>query len=150
MHFKPRPLTMKQANKLVSDLHRHHKPVHAHRFSIGAEYDGKLCGAVIVGRPVARMCDPYLDAEVVRLVTDGTKNACSFLYATAARIAREMGFKRIQTYILDTESGVSLLASGWKREQESSGGDWNRKGVGRDNRRTDQPQCPKQRWAKTF
>lgn len=29
------PLTLKQANKLVAELHRHHKPCVGHRFSIG-------------------------------------------------------------------------------------------------------------------
>src|SRR5690242_3370013 len=77
------PLTLAQANALVASLHRHHKPAQGHRFSIGAEHNGALVGAVIVGRPVARGCDPYRTAEVVRLVTDGTKNACSFLYSAA-------------------------------------------------------------------
>ena len=40
--------------------------------------------------------------EVTRLCTDGTKNACSFLYGAAARIAKEMGYKQIQTYILES------------------------------------------------
>jgi hypothetical protein len=39
------PLTLKQANTLVDRLHRHHKPVVGHRFSIGAEVDGNLVGA---------------------------------------------------------------------------------------------------------
>lgn len=43
------PLTLKQANALVADLHRHHKPVHAHRFSIGAMKDDRLVGAAITG-----------------------------------------------------------------------------------------------------
>src|SRR5215469_6564108 len=120
------PLTLAQADMVVARLHRHHKPAVGHRFSIGAEVDGQIVAAAIVGRPVARMVDQYRVAEVTRLVTDGTRNACSILYAAAARAAQAMGFERIQTYILETEPGTSLKASGWVNEGEAGGGDWNR------------------------
>lgn len=144
------PLTLKQANDLVASLHRHHKPVQGHRWSIGVEADGKLVGAAIVGRPVARGCATYTCAEVTRLVTDGTKNACSIMYSACARIAREMGFDRIQTYILDDEPGTSLIAAGWQYELTTAGGDWNASKQYAGKRRTDQPQCPKRRFAKNF
>src|SRR5690242_1445240 len=120
------PLTLKEANALVAVLHRHHRPVVGHRFSIGlVSTSGDLCGAVIVGRPVARLAGkPREVAEVTRLVTDGTPNACSMLYQAAARTAKEMGFKRIQTYILASEPGTSLKASGWVDEGEAGGGQW--------------------------
>jgi hypothetical protein len=142
------PLTLKQANQLVSDWHRHHKPVLGHRFSIGAEEQDVLIGAAIVGRPVSRELDPYRTAEVLRLVTNGHKNACSFLYSACARIAKEMGFDRIQTYILEAEPGTSLKAAGWVFEQMTSGGNWNHSW--RKGRREDQPMCRKQRWGKSF
>lgn len=109
------PLTLKQANTLVAELHRHHKPVVGHRFSIGLMGDdGQLVGAAIIGRPVARMIDQYTTAEVTRCVTDGTKNACSMLYGAAWRAWRAMGGTRLITYTLATEPGTSLDAAGWK------------------------------------
>ena len=145
------PLTLAQANALVSELHRHHKPVQGHRFSLGLRAnDGQLIGAAVVGRPVSRGCDPYMTAEVTRLVTDGTKNGCSILYAACARAAEAMGFDRIQTYILETEPGTSLLAAGWQHETDTSGGDWNHSAAYAGTRRIDQPMIPKQRWAKVF
>jgi len=93
-----------------------------HRYSLGVWGGDVLLGVVVVGRPVARKIDPYSVAEVTRLCTNGAKNACSFLYAAAARVAKEMGFEKIQTYILDTESGVSLRAAGWVKEVDSPGG----------------------------
>jgi hypothetical protein len=109
-----RPLTLKQANELVSQWHRHHKAVTGHRFSIGVYDEAGVChGAAIVGRPVSRFIPPYDVAEVARLVTDGTYNACSMLYAACARAAKAMGFLYIQTYILESEPGTSLKASGW-------------------------------------
>jgi hypothetical protein len=148
MTLRVEPATLKQLNDFVAAHHRHHKPVQGHRFSLLAREGDRLVGACSVGRPVARMCDQYLTAEVTRLVTDGTKNACSILYAAAARACRAMGFSKIQTYILDEESGTSLKAAGWLQEGTTAGGDWNR-GTHK-NRRTDQPQCPKQRWSKTL
>jgi hypothetical protein len=142
------PLTLKQANELVASWHRHHKPCAGHRFSIGVEEDGQLVGAAIVGRPVARTIDQYSVAEVLRLVTNGTHNACSKLYSAVARIAREMGFQKIQTYILESEPGTSLLAAGWIMECKTRAEDWNHSW--RKGRRTDQPMVRKQRWGKVL
>lgn len=111
--MKPIPTTLAEANAFVGELHRHHGAVVGHRWSFGAQKNGKLVGVVIVGRPVAPKTEQYTVAEVTRLCTDGTRNACSFLYASAARVARDMGFSLIQTFILPTESGVSLKAAGW-------------------------------------
>src|SRR5579859_6246851 len=101
LHLYVVPLTLKQANAMVLALHRHHKPCVGHRFSLGiVDSNGTIRGAAIVGRPVSREIDQYSVAEVNRLVTDGCSNACSALYAACARVAKEMGFVKIQTYIL--------------------------------------------------
>lgn len=57
-----------------------------------------------------------------------------------------MGFDEIQTFILESEPGTSLVAAGWieDKERESKGGDWNR--PSRGGRRKDQPQEPKRRF----
>jgi hypothetical protein len=142
------PLTLAQANALVSALHRHHKPARGHRFSIGARHDGRMVAAVIVGRPVARALDQYAIAEVTRLVSDGTPNACSFLYGRAAQAAKAMGFTSIQTYTLVTEPGTSLRAAGWACEgsPRPHGKGW----TSRKGRRDDQPTETKVRWRKVL
>lgn len=142
------PLELREANDLIESLHRHHKKVQGHRFSIGAvDETGKLVGAACVGRPVARLTNAKEVLEVTRLVTDGTPNACSCLYAAAARIGKAMGYKKIQTFILDSEPGTSLRASGWSCEDANcGGGQW--KHTDGKLRRTDQPTCPKQRWSR--
>ena len=141
------PMTLRAANKYVADHHRHHKPVQGHKFSIGViNENGLLCGVAIVGRPVSRGSgSPFRVAEVTRLVTDGTVNACSVLYGASARVCKHMGYEKIQTYILDSELGTSLKASNWKFEAMTQGGQW--KVAGGKERRTDQPIEPKQRWA---
>ncbi len=71
-----------------------------------------MVGVVQVGRPASRNLDDGKTVEVVRLCTDGTKDVCSFLYAKAARIAKEMGYEKIITYILESENGSSLTDAG--------------------------------------
>src|SRR5947209_2163397 len=78
------------------------------RFSSGRFYDRRL------GRPAARRLDDGLTLEILRVCTDGTKDACSFLYACLARIARLMGYRRVLTYTPDPEAGSSLRAVGAK------------------------------------
>lgn len=139
------PLTLAQANAIVEQIHRHHKAVVGHRWSIGIAVGERVVGSAIVGRPVARMTPQYSVAEVTRLTTDGTKNACSMLYGACARIAQSMGFDEIQTFILESESGHSLRVSGWEMDlSPTRGGDWN--SPSRGGRRIDQPQGPKVRW----
>jgi len=141
------PATLKQANEMVATLHRHHKPVIGHRFSIGCEdSNGVIHGMAIVGRPVARAVDQYRIAEVTRLVSDGTPNVCSLLYAACARAADAIGYNVIQTAILDSEPGTSLKAAGWKFDHIIKGRDWNC--PSRGGRRTDQPMGDKQVWIK--
>jgi len=119
------PLSLDAANEFILKHHRHHKPVVGHKFSIGAMFDNKLVGVAIVGRPVSRIRQhDKLTLEVTRLCTDGTKNACSFLYGASAKAAFALGYKRIGTYILKSESGVSLNASGWKLISEVKGRSW--------------------------
>ena len=118
------PVTLEEANNFVTQYHRHHKPVVGHKFSIGAVKDDKIVGVVIVGRPVSRMRDDGLTLEVTRLCTDGTRNACSFLYSAAARAAFALGYKRIGTYILASENGASLSAANWRMTHEVKGRSW--------------------------
>jgi hypothetical protein len=150
------PLTLAEANALVSRLHRHHRPVVGHRFSIGAMTEAGLCGAIIVGRPVAPKSDQTFTFEVTRLVTDGTKNACSFLYARASRAAEAMGAARIQTFTLPAEGGGSLRAAGWIEEAtiEPPANGWqSREHAGNAplfGLVTETVQGPKTRWSRTF
>lgn len=122
------PITLSQANEFVSQHHRHHGPLKFHKYSIGAVENNKLVGVVIVNRPVNPRMDTGETLEVARLCTDGTKNACSFLYARAADVAKALGYRWIQTYTLADESigsyGGSLKASGWWFLHASKGGSW--------------------------
>jgi len=147
MKLEAKPLTQRQANDFVWSLHRHHSPAVGDKYRIGASLNGKLVGVAQVGRPVSRILDDGKTVEVVRLCTDGTPQVCSFLYAKAARIASEMGYDKIITYILKTEPGTSLRAAGWTKEADVKGKDWN---CPSRLRTTTAPTCDKQRWARVL
>ena len=106
-----KPITFREASDFINKHHRHHKATVGHKFSIGV-YDGeKLVGVAVCGRPVSRFYDDGVTCEINRLCTDGTKNACSMLYGACCRVAKEMGYVKIITYILASENGASLKAS---------------------------------------
>ena len=123
------PCTIKEANRLVKRLHRHHQPVHGALFAIGAvigdDPTAPLNGVAIVGRPVSATRDDGWTAEVVRLCSDGSPNICSALYGACARAAFGMGYRRIGTYIYESEPGTTLKASGWVNRGKA-GGSWAR------------------------
>ena len=120
------PITLVGANTFVERYHRHHGKVVGHKFSIAvADMETEeIVGVAIIGRPVSRHLDDGWTLEVNRLCTDGTKNACSMLYAAAWRAARAMGYKRLITYILESEKGVSLKAAGWRCVGQAGGLRW--------------------------
>lgn len=107
------PVTLAEANAFVAEWHRHSARVVGHKFSIGCAADGLLVGVAIVGRPVARHLDNGTTLEVTRVATDGTRNACSMLYGAARRAAWALGYRRLVTYTLGTESGASPTAAGF-------------------------------------
>ncbi len=144
MTLELQPLESGEANAFIARYHRHHKPLKVgYLFAIGLNDGEKVVGVSLVGRPVARhLCDGYT-AEVRRLCTDGTHNACSMLYAASWRACRAMGYRRLITYILKEEPGTSLRAAGWRLVGMAGGGTWNRPKQGRlryDNHPTGQKQ----------
>jgi hypothetical protein len=126
MKFAITPMSFEWACQFVERHHRHHAPPQGHKFSIGLEHGSKLVGVVMVGRPVARHLDDGGTLEVTRCCTDGTPNACSKLYAAAWRAVRALGYQRLITYTLATESGTSLKAAGWRVVGQTKGGSWDR------------------------
>ena len=141
-----RPITFKQACDFVSQHHRHHKPSIGCKFCIGLYDNEKLVGCAICGRPVSRYLDDGLTCEITRLCTDGTRNACSMLYGACCRVAKEMGYKRIYTYTLESENGASLKASHFVCEGKAGGTHW----TGKRNRGQAIPHEMKIRWSKHF
>lgn len=120
MQFHSRPITKREADAFVAKHHRHHNAANICVFNVAAYRGDELVGVAQVGRPNSTaLCDGFT-CEVKRLCTNGERNCCSFLYSKCARIAKELGFKHIVTYIYETEPGTSLLAAGWQKEKKQS------------------------------
>ncbi|MPN25803.1 hypothetical protein SDC9_173219 [bioreactor metagenome] len=91
------------------------------------------------------MLDDGKTIDIVRCCSDGTKNVCTFLLGRAYRIATAMGYAKMISYILESESGVSYKAAGWRKEADTKGHSWD---CPSRPRTTTSPTCNKQRWAK--
>jgi hypothetical protein len=124
MSLESVPCDIADANAFVRQFHRHNRPVTAARFAIACAKDGKIVGVAIVGNPVARLLNDGWTLEVVRVATDGHRNACSFLYGASWRAARALGWRKLITYTRQEEGGASLRASGWKIVAEVKGRSW--------------------------
>jgi hypothetical protein len=137
-----RPISVKRAMRVVSQWHRHLDAPQGCLWALSAWKDGQLVGVALVGNPIARLAMDDWTAEVVRVATDGTPNACSFLYARAKRAAQALGFRKVITKTLPKESGASLRAVSAKSYGESRAQQWDRV----NRRRREHPMSPKLRW----
>lgn len=138
-----RPISVRAASAFVAEHHRHHDAPQGAKFALAAWDGDVLVGVAMVGRPVSRRLDNGMTAEVIRVATDGTRNACSFLYGAAKRAAQAMGYRKVLTYTLEEEGGASLRAVGWNRVGVAGGGSWSR--VSRP-RESHHPEQTKIRW----
>ena len=139
-----KPITFREASEFINKHHRHHKATVGHKFSIGCYNDDVLVGVAVCGRPVSRHLDNGEICEINRLCTNGTYNACSMLYGACCRIAKEMGYRQIVTYILESENGASLKASGFICEGKAGGTHW----TGKRNKGQEIPNEYKTRWVR--
>lgn len=110
------PVRLKEAQEFVLNFHRHNKPPAGGVFAVGVSDGCRLVGVAIVGRPVARFMDNGETLEVTRccVMDDAPKGSCSFLYARCWQAAKALGWKKLITYTLQSESGASMKGAGWK------------------------------------
>lgn len=123
------PVKLAEAIEFVRNFHRHSKPPVGGLFAVGASNGFALVGVAIVSRPVARKLDNGETAEVTRCCVhdDAPKNTCSFLYARCWQAAKALGWRKLITYTLQSESGASLRGAGWVTVAElppRNPGDW--------------------------
>lgn len=108
-----KPIHIKAADKFVLLNHRHNKAAGNGKFAIGCYLNDELIGVGIGGRPRSRHLDNGLTFEIYRVCNkEGHKNATSFIYSKMKKIAQLMGYLKIITYTLQSESGSSLRAIG--------------------------------------
>ena len=146
-----RDVPQAEAKAFITENHRHNPAPAGWRWGHGVYNGGQLIAVGWVGRPVARAIDHTQVCEVNRVCVNHDLdpqlvwNACSMIYAAAAKEAKSRGFSRIITYTLESESGHALKASGWTAVAVTKGGSWNCP----SRPRTDKaPTCRKVRWAR--
>jgi hypothetical protein len=141
------PISIRGASEYVARWHRHSAVPRGALFALSCATTGSVepCGVAMVGRPVARKLQDGRTCEVIRVATDGTHNACSFLYGAAKRAAQAMGYVRCITYTLASENGGSLRAIGAVQSGTVKGASWDSP----SRRRTDKTASQRQdkvRW----
>lgn len=111
------PVGVRDAQHFVREYHRHLPPPLGGVFALGVAHEGLLVGVVIVGRPIARALDDGQTLEVTRCATSpaAPMGAPSKLYSQARRAAHALGYLRLVTTTLQSESGASLRGAGWKQ-----------------------------------
>lgn len=131
------PISQKEARIFVERHHRHALPPPGDIFRV-AVHDGEdIVGVAMVGRPVARMEDDGRTAELTRLaVAEGNRNAASMLLGAVRRAAFALGYRRLVTMTLQSESGASLRAAGYRLLGERPDRNWNAPGRPRVERNT--------------
>lgn len=154
------PVTYAEARRFVAAHHRHNALAMppTWRFGVGVINDaGELVGVAMAGIPKARHLMDGTTLEVNRTCTTGEPNANSMLYGAVARAAKALGWRRLVTYTLQSESGSSLRAAGWTIDGESpeSAKRWEddgHSGRPQTNLFGEQriPTGPKWRWVKTL
>lgn len=121
-----RPCTVKRAQAYVSEHHRHLPRVQGGMWAVRVlDQDGRIAGVAIVGNPARLLAEEGVLC-VLRVATDGTRNACSALLGACARMARAQGATSLVTYTLIEEPGTSLRAAGWVEDGTTAGGTHNR------------------------
>ena len=125
--LKAVPIKQREAKAFIKKHHRHHLPPVGSIFQLAVARGAELVGVAIIGRPVSRMLDDGFTLEVTRLCTldsPASKHAASKLYALAWSIASQMGYTRLITYTMKDETGVSLVAAGWRTLYQTEGRSW--------------------------
>src|SRR6185369_17517305 len=139
MKYSLQPVTQKEAFVFIGEHHRHHVEPEGWLFGVAVNDGERVVGVAVVGRPVARMLQNGFTAEVTRVcivedletIKDGegiehSAPVASMLYSAAWRAARALGYRRLITYTLASETGISIKAAGWREVGKAGGGQWTR------------------------
>jgi hypothetical protein len=120
------PISRSEARLFVAKHHRHNHAPSVAIFQVGLRDDtGVLHGVAFGALPRARKLMDGRTIEVIRVATDGSRNACSMLYGACCRAAAALGYDLAVTYTLASENGASLKASGWSHDDDYNGGNPN-------------------------
>ena len=147
-HYEHVHMPLKEVGAFINQTHRHHPSPQGCNFAFGVRLGSRLIGAVTAGRPVAKALDDGETIEVTRVcVRPGYRNLCSYLYSCVLRVAKDLNYKRVITYTLDSENGASVKAAGFDFWHASCGCTWS---CASRPRTVKAPVCRKTAWIKTL
>lgn len=120
-------ITLADARRFIAEHHSHSAPPIGWRFGVGVIDADRLVAVGVAGRPVARYLDSPDNIEITRVATDGTRMACSMVYAHLCAAARHLGYRTAYTYTLVSECATCPKAAGFTFDADSSDTrTWNR------------------------
>jgi hypothetical protein len=110
-----RPVTRKEARRVVAAWHSHHKAHVGELYALGGYVDGACVAVVVMGRPVAPSLDDGETWEVTRLCVgpDAPRFAASRLLGAAGRVMDASGVTLAISYTRVDEPGTCYRASNW-------------------------------------
>lgn len=152
------PISRAECNEYVRRTHRHNDP------SIGDISRVQLVrrigdglfervGVGTFGRPVARALatKERTTIEILRVATDGRKNASTRILGAICRIAAAMGYEQAITYTLASEGGASLCAANFSFDGVvPAGGHWSVPSRPRKAQRVELEGVEKVRWRRAL
>lgn len=131
MTLRLRPCSIVEAKDIVARYHRRRPVVQGGLWAVAVNDIWKdTVGVAIVGWPPRGYMRPdNAILCVLRVaVSPHARNACSMLLGASWKAVRALGGKALITYTDLDESGVSLIAAGWKVDGITSGkGTWGSK-----------------------
>lgn len=115
-------IDLTDAKRFVRQHHRHNPKITGWKVGVGLA-NGELRGVAVLSRPISKEVQKRepRTAEIIRTCTLGDKNANSRLYAAMARAAAALGYTAVITYTRPDESGASLKAAGFVRDEGEFG-----------------------------
>lgn len=123
-----KPVSLQESNEFIEQYHNTHKRIYGFKFGVGiVNEDNKLIGVATAGRPVSRHLDDGYTIEITRVCTNHSeKNMSSRLIGALSRASKALGYKKIISYTLVEEEGISFKASNFSPVHTTKAETWNR------------------------
>jgi hypothetical protein len=121
-----KPITFKDACIFVNENHLHLKAPQGYKFAISAAIDDDIVCVIMIGRPLNRNLDDGSTLEILRLAGKFINNSSSFLVAAGLKVCKNLGYKRLITYIRADEKGHVYKMMGFAAAPKTIGRIWHK------------------------